>query len=86
MPVCAEMNRAMLDLTGVSYNTGEQNKHISDSRKNCDHVKEKQSLLNAFAGQNRFTAQQGLRNIMNGVHASDNVNVDYAKDRASGHQ
>ena len=25
MAVCAEMNRAMLDLTGVSYSTGEQN-------------------------------------------------------------
>ena len=33
MPVCAEMNRSMLDLTGVSYNTGEQNKDISESRK-----------------------------------------------------
>ena len=26
MPVCAEINRAMLDLTGVSYSTGEQTK------------------------------------------------------------
>ena len=51
MPVCAEMNLAMLDLTGVYYSTGEQNKHISDSRKNRDHVKEKQSLLNASRGK-----------------------------------
>ena len=36
MPVCAEINRAMLDLTGVSYSTGEQNKDISESRKNRD--------------------------------------------------
>lgn len=31
MPVCAEMNYAMLDLTGVSYSTSEQNKDISVS-------------------------------------------------------
>jgi len=31
MPVCVEMNCAMLDLTGVSYSTSEQNKDISES-------------------------------------------------------
>ena len=31
MPVCAEVNRAMLDLTDVSYSTGEQTKYISES-------------------------------------------------------
>ena len=29
MLVCAEINRALLDLTGVSYSTGEQTKDIS---------------------------------------------------------
>ena len=32
MPACAEMNRVMLDLTGVSYRTGEQNKDMTKSR------------------------------------------------------
>ena len=32
MPACAEMNRAMLELTGVSYSTGEQNKDMTKSR------------------------------------------------------
>ena len=31
MPVFAEMNCAMVDLTGVSYSTSEQNKDISES-------------------------------------------------------
>lgn len=55
MPVCAEMNRAMLGLTVVSYSTGEQNKEISESRKNLE-MKDTQTLLNALAEQNPFTA------------------------------
>ena len=42
------------------------------------------SLLNALAEQNPFTSQQSLRNIMNGVHANDTVNVDDAKDIGQG--
>ena len=42
-------------------------------------MKDTQALLNALAGHNSFTAQQGLRNIMNVVHANDTVNVDDAK-------
>ena len=33
MPICAEVNRAMLDLTGISYSTSEQNMDSSESRK-----------------------------------------------------
>ena len=65
-PVCAEMNHAMLDFTGVSYSTSEQNMDHSESRKNRD-MKDTQTLLNALAEQNPFTAQKGLRNTMNGV-------------------
>ena len=37
MPACAEMNRAIvLELTGVSYSTGEQNKGIRKSRQARD--------------------------------------------------
>ena len=43
-------------------------------------MKDTQALLNALAEHNSFTAQQGLRNIKNGVHANDTVNVDDAKD------
>ena len=57
VPVRAKMNRAMLDLTGVSYSTSEQNVDISESRKNRD-MKDIQTLLNALAEQNPFNAQQ----------------------------
>ena len=36
MLACAEMNRAMLELTGVSYSTGEQNKDMTKSRQAWD--------------------------------------------------
>lgn len=65
-PVCAEMNHAMLDFTGVSCSTSEENMDLSESRKNRD-MKDTQTPLNARAQQNPFTAQKGLRNIMNGV-------------------
>ena len=42
------------------------------------------TLLNALAEQNPSTAQKGLRNIMNGAHANDTVNVDDAKDIGQG--
>lgn len=82
MEVFAETNRVMLDLTGVSYGTGEQNKDISESRKNRD-MKDTQGLLNALTEHNLFTVQQGLRN-MNGVHTNDTVNVNDAKDIGQG--
>ena len=47
-------------------------------------MKDTKTLLNALAEQNPFTAQKGLRNIVNGVHANDTVNVDDAKDIGQG--
>jgi hypothetical protein len=36
MPACAEVNDAMQELTGVNYNTGEQNKDMTDTRQARD--------------------------------------------------
>ena len=44
MPACAEMNRAMLELKGVSYSTGEQTKDMMKSRKARD-MKDTRTLL-----------------------------------------
>ena len=35
-PACVDVNCAMEELTGVSYNTGEQNKDIAKARQACD--------------------------------------------------
>ena len=32
MPVCAEVNKAMQELTGVNYDTGEQNRDMTMAR------------------------------------------------------
>ena len=32
MPACAEVNKAMQDITGIQYDTGEQNKDITMAR------------------------------------------------------
>ena len=36
MPACAEVNSTMQELTRVNYNTGEQNKNITDTRPTAD--------------------------------------------------
>ena len=35
-PVCAEVNNAMQQLTGVQYNTGEQHKDLTTARQGKD--------------------------------------------------
>ena len=83
VPVCAEMDSAMLDLTGICNSTSEQNMDISESRQNRD-MKDTQTLLNALAEQNPFTAQPVLRNIMNGLHANYIVSVADSRDIGQG--
>lgn len=79
MPACAEMNKAMQELTGVSYNTGEQNKDMTKARQARD-WKDTQTVLKYLQERNPFTSDTSLRNISTGVHAHNTVNVDTAKD------
>ena len=79
MPACAEINRAMLELTGVSYSTGEQNKDMTKSRQARD-MKDSRKLLLALAERNPFATHTKLINIMTGIHADSLVNVDKARD------
>ena len=78
MPACAEVNRAMQELTGVSFNSGEQNKDMAQSRQACD-WKDIQTLLSYLQERNPFSSDPTLRNICTGVHAHGTVNVDTAK-------
>ena len=79
MPACAEVNKTMQELTGVSYNTGEQNQDITKPRKARD-WKDTTTVLKYLQDKNPFTSDTGLRNISTGVHAHSTVNVDQAKD------
>ena len=79
MPACGEVNRAMQELTTVSYNSGEQNKDITQARQSRD-WKDTQTLLIYFLERNPFTSDTSLRSICTGVHAHSTVNVDRAED------
>ncbi len=69
MPACAEINRVMLELTGVSYSTSEQNKDMTKARQDRD-WKDTQTLLKYLHERNPFTSEDHLHSISTGVHAS----------------
>ena len=79
MPACGEVNRAMQELTTVSYNSGEKNKDITQARQSHD-WKDTQKLLIYFLERNPFTSDTSLRSIYTGVHAHSTVNVARSKD------
>ena len=78
MSACAEVNRALQELTGINYATGEQNKEMAEARKARD-TKDTTMLVMALTDRNPFDECDALFNIMTGVHASSAVNVDTAK-------
>ena len=78
MPACAEVNRAMQELTSVSFDSGEQNKDMAKSRQARD-WKDAQTQLAYLQERNPFTCDHSLRSISTGVHAHSTVNVDAAK-------
>ena len=65
MPACAEVNKSMQELTGVSYNTGEQNKDITKARMARD-WKDTTTVLKYLQDKNPFTSDTSLRNISTG--------------------
>lgn len=52
---CAEINRAVLKLTDVSYSTREQNKDVTKARQACN-IKDPETLLSALAERNPLAA------------------------------
>ena len=80
MPACAETNHIMQELTGVQFNSGEQNKDMSKARQIRD-MKDTVTILRALAAHYPFSldTNNNLRNIMNGVNADSNATADTAK-------
>ena len=64
MPACAKTNHIMQELTGVQFNSGEQNKDMSKARQIRD-LKDTVTTLRALAAQNPFSLDTNnyLRNI-----------------------
>ena len=79
MPACAEVNRAMQELSGAKYSTNEQNKETGKSRQRRD-MKDTHTLLLTMSERNPFAESTSLRNIMTGVNATGDVDVCRAKE------
>ena len=79
LPICAETNRVMQSLSGVDFNSGEQNKDICKARMQRD-LKDTVTVLTSLAERSPFAEDPSLRNIMTGVNADSNVNVDAAAE------
>ncbi|XP_065915240.1 uncharacterized protein [Dysidea avara] len=83
MPACAEVNRAMQELTGVSYDSGDQNKEMTQARLTRD-WKDTQIILSCLQERDPFsTFDTSLRSIYSGVHAHSIINVDNAREVGS---
>ena len=78
MPAYAEVNKIMQDVTGINYNTGEQNKDMSVTRQDRD-WKDTNTVLRYLSDRNPFPSDIGLHKISTGVHAHSSIDVDQAK-------
>ena len=79
MPITAEVNNAMQQLTEVDYTTSEQHKDMSDSRIKRD-MKDTKTILEFIGARDPFSEDFTLRSIVTGVTADNRVNVDEAKE------
>lgn len=79
MPDCAEINHAMQEFTGVSYNSSDQHKEDGEARRirDCNDTK---TLIAFLSERHPFVEETSLRNIETGVSADSNVNVDISRE------
>ena len=79
MPVCAEVNKAMQELSGVNYDTSEQNRDMTMARQARD-WKDTHTILSYLQENSSFSSDTSLRSLSTGVHACSRVNVDQAEE------
>ena len=77
MTVCAEVNRAMQELTKVNYNS-EQNNELTQPIQLC-YTNDTDTILSALNDRNLVADHLVLMNIMTGVNSPPAVNIDDAK-------
>ncbi|XP_030846422.1 uncharacterized protein LOC115926106 [Strongylocentrotus purpuratus] len=78
VPACAEVNNAMQQLTGVNYNSGEQNQDMTNARQARD-MKDTHAVISCLKERSPFSSDPSLLSILTGVHATSKVNVDSSK-------
>lgn len=74
-PVTSAYNYAMQEFSQMLYTTSEQHKEATSARMNRD-KSDKEKLVEKLADFSPFTGDATLRNIITGINANDNVNVD----------
>jgi hypothetical protein len=91
MPICSEFNHAMQSLTKVAYESSEQHKDLSRSRVARDNA-DTERIMQRLSSISPFNEYQSLRNIVTGVTAATDVNVDNIRsigislvDKMTGH-
>ena len=77
-PACAEVSRAMQEVTNITYNTSEQHKETSQARLQRD-LKDSLKILEYLLARNPFDNRMELMSIDTGEIAVATVNVDQAK-------
>ena len=78
-PVCAEVNNAMQQRTGIHYNTSEQHKDLTTARQ-VKYMTDSCELLEFLESRNSFSDNCSLRSIATGINAGISGNVDIAKE------
>ena len=68
----------MQDVTGINYNTGEQNKDMPVTRQDRG-WKDTNTVLRYLSDRSPFTSDIALHNISTGGHAHSSIDVDQAK-------
>ena len=82
-PACAEVNRAMQEVTNVTYEASEQHKETSQVRLQRD-FKDSLKILQYAIARNPFDNRKDPMSIDTGEIAIATVNVDQAKKIGSG--
>jgi len=74
-PICSEYSMAMEDFDKCAFTTSEQHKELTPARKDRDQI-DIRKVREKLEKHNPFSTDPSLRNIVTGVEASEEVNVD----------
>ena len=77
-PACAQVNGTMQNLTGVHHKSSEQIKDLSNSRIERD-FNDLSTIKTFLEERNPFKVSEDLVNIVTGMHANLDMNVDNSK-------
>ena len=77
MPITAEVNRAMQDLTETKYQTSDQHKDTVQARITRDYS-DGLKILQYLQERDPFTAEENLINLVTGEVADESANVHQA--------